>query len=312
MRALAVLVCALLAGCATDGDGEANPTPTAPESQSFEHRIWLTEGGDLSLAQPEETLVPLQWSWGEWLAGTMPPLWQGQAQETPFVVTKATVVIEYAMTSPVVSTETRPVFTMWFGAGDSIIEHGFTPGPPLVAGREVALFEVDPLPLGGLVVDANTPLTLHVGSYFSDGAPTGWVSAVMRNSYIDIEGHNVSLPPKGEAANTSTSVELQGGRCVADLNQAGAAMATVDFDVHNASAIDATVSRTGPGGSDIDFFISDASGTRVSYAAGPSAPESLYLRQPNLALAQSGTWTLTVYNCQPQLSTVTIDINVFE
>jgi hypothetical protein len=311
---LAVFIAGLLAGC-------VDVKPLAPiddepdwSSTPFGETWWPHQDGSLSNLTGAGSF-PLEWSWAEWLAGTMPPLWQGGERDEAFVITSANVTLTYGPGLPALpSTQNRPQFTMWFGAGDSIIEHGFQAGPDVWTDFETVTFPVDSLPRGGLVVPAGVLLKLHVGLYYPGVDQVGSGNLLLADSMLEFQGHTVQLPgPTDQTVVWNTNRDLLGGRCITDLNQLGTAMGSGTFEVTNTTiAIDAVVTREGAGGSDIDFFISDAGGTVVAYASGPSSPEALHLRAPNLAEAVPGTWTATAYNCQPQRSAVHIAVTVSE
>lgn len=312
MRVPALLLVAFLAGC-VGSDDAPEPSEPAPEPlPAFDQNLFLHEDMRIDSA-PGTGVVALEWSWTEWLRGTMPPLWESAPAEQAYVITSANVTLSYEPGLPVLpTTAVRPQFTMWFGAGDSIIEHGFQAGPEVWTGQETVTFPVDSLPLGGLVVEVDEPLVLYAGVYYPGVADAGSGSLVLDASSIEMQGRYVDLPPAGPSVTTTGSFELEGGRCVADLNQLGTAMESLTFEVPaNATRVDARIDRTGTlGGPDLDFFLTDGEGQGVAYAAGPSTPEALHVRAPNLALAAPGTWTLTTYNCQPQVSQVDVTVDV--
>lgn len=312
MRIALLFVALALSGCLDDGEpASTSPAPGAFVSEPFDFHVGLQD--DMTFSPiPWMGTVPLGWSYAEWLQGTEAPLWSDVLFEDDVVLSHVNVTLTYRPDAALISTMIRPQFTMWFGAGDSIIEHGFQPGPEVWTGDETVTFPVDSMPLGGLVVEAGTPVTLRVATYYPDLGPLETANLVLDTSSMHLVGRTVDLAHASTPETTVGSVELQGGRCVADLNQLDTAMGSGSFEVPaDAVRVEVTLERLdGTGGPDLDFFIQDANGTTVAYAAGPSSPESLLLREPNLALAVPGTWTWHAYNCQPQVAQVQVTADV--
>ncbi len=311
---LLLAIAVVLSGCTTSGDS------TMEDNDSMDLALadtwYLAQDGRLTGQAPEAAAFGLDWSLGEWSAGIMPPLWTGPAAIEPYVITSANVTITYRADANTAHSDTRPPFTIWFGAGDSIIEHAFAAGPnPFSEGdTQTITFPVDDLPAGGLVVEADEAPILYVGSYYGDGEDQGTVSILFgeAHSFVEWSGHTVELPEAMAVEAIDETIELQGGRCLAPLNPASTAQQEFTFEVtEDMVGIDVLVTReSGDGfGPDMDFFLLSPDGDDIAHAAGPSSPESVHLRLPNMEAVGPGTWTLGVYNCQPQAATYNVQLS---
>lgn len=313
------LLAASLAGCLSGADDAPEDAQNGSnDDSSMPLTLYLDASGALVRDVPEAGTRVLDWSWGEWFEGTTAPAWTAPASEQAYVIEQATVTIQYETSQPNVHTDTRPPFTIWFGAGDSIIEHAFAAGPnPWLPGAtQTITFEVDSLPHGGLVVLPGTEPILHVGHYYNGGQGQGLVSAVLGGenaARIDWHVRPIDLPATESTSLLDESGDLLGGRCVAPLNIDGSAQADFTIDVpENAVGIDAVLTRAdGTGlGPDLDFYFSNLDGEDVAHAAGSASPEAIRLRSVNLDAIGPGTWGVHLYNCQPQTSTYHIQVDV--
>jgi hypothetical protein len=327
IKLLSTLVAAamVLSGCADDSSSDGStddPSSDGSTDYSFgafdvASTWFLNDDGELASKVPTESAQSLDWSLGEWAEGTLPPLWTGPVASQPYVITVANVTIQYRADATTGHSDSRPPFTIWFGAGDSLIEHAFAAGPnPFEEGDiQTITFEVDSLPLGGLVVEKGVSPILHVGSYYGDGQDQATVSVLFgaESSHVKWSGQTLNLPETNAATVVDESAQLNGGRCVVQLNIENSAQHQYIFEVGSEIVgIDASLVRvSGEGlGPDMDFFLISPEGEDVAHAAGPSTPEALHLRQPNLEASGPGTWTVAVYNCQPQTSTYELKVDL--
>lgn len=314
MRVLLVLLLLPLSGCLDAGglSGLLDPREGGPVSTTWS----LDSQGQARQAVPEDGVVPIAWSWGEWFRGDPAPRWDGPGFDEAIVITAAQVTIAYETMVPLTHTQTRPSFTIWFGAGDSVIEHAFADGPDiwLPGDIQTITFDVDDLPAGGLVVERGDRAFVEVGTYYPDGSGTDnvWIHVGQDASRMDLTYHPVRLPDVDGITVLDDQVDLAGGRCVAPLNPDDMALATYTFDVpEQAKGLDIVAARVaGVGGQDMDFGIMDAAGQTVAHAAGSGSTEAVHLRAPNLEAAERGAWTLTVYNCQPQAATHDVTVQL--
>ncbi len=280
--------------------------------------LYLHADGGLTATAATEDAVNLDWSWTEWFGGDMPPVWTGPSYPGAYVITEASATIQYRANSNLVHSDTRPPFTIWFGAGDSIVEHAFAPGPnPWMADDvQTITFDIDSLPVGGLVVPAGERPVLYVGTYYPDGDDQSTVSVLTGGSdasRLDWTAEPIYLPPARAETALDENGLLQGGRCVGDVNPGDAAMDTYEFRVDDdVIGLDVRLEReSGAGiGPDLDFGVRGPSGDRIGGAAGPASPEALHLRLPNMEAIGSGTWSVYVYNCQQQASSYDLRVDV--
>ncbi|MGB0652762.1 MAG: hypothetical protein ACPGQL_06130 [Thermoplasmatota archaeon] len=313
-----------LAGCLGDDEATSDaPAGTdAGSTQDIDGIFHFAPDGAMETVRHEgDGRTPIGWSWLQWMEGVQAPTWTSPAFEEPTVLTQVNVTITYYAEAAAVFPDTlRPQFTIWFGVGapdqtPAFFDHGFQPGPlALVAGETYEVTFPVRLALGGLAIDAGQSLVIPVASYYPDGLGAGNVGLVFAGSQVEWQGQTRMADAFGTAATTEHPVSLNGGRCVAPLNPNDSAHARFPFEVDaNVTAIDVHLERVmGLGmGPDLDMFLQDGAGDTVVYAAGSGTPERIQVRGVNLAEAAPGTWTLNVYNCQPQASQAVAELTVW-
>ncbi len=273
--------------------------------------MFLGTDGALVVTSPGEAAVPIGWSYQDWFTGTLPPAWIGTPFDQDVVLHAVNVTATFRAEAPNVAAtqESRPQFTLWFGTGPAgetpgLVEHAFLPAPLVwMAGdEETVTFEVD-LPMGGLAVESGWQIVARLATYFPDH--DGQVSLVLGDANVSWSASPYDSREAGAGESMTFTGTLTGGRCMAPLENNGSARSTHAFMVpDDATGIDVLLDRRGGAGAgpDLDMFLRDANGDVVIYAAGSSSPEAIRARLPNLEAAAPGEWTLTVYNCQPQVS----------
>lgn len=317
-RVLLVVVPLLAAGCADAPEPRAPALAPPPVELPSSLALGLGADGALSTAASAapESVVPLRWGWAQWLDGTLAPAWTSEPAIEPYIVLNATATMVHTATQPVQTMAQRPEFTVWFGVGDSVVDHGFRDGPAtlLPGDRAVATYELL-VPRGGLVVEAGERLVLRVGSYYADDASRGAVAVVLggaEGSRLDVVA--VPLPPatgsfEHQALHDET-IELMGGRCMGldPATEADMRWVPIDLDALDWTprVIDVRVERTGGDGPpDVDFVLLDDAGEVVVHGAGSGGDEQAHLRGPNVEGAK-GVWQLGAYACTAQRSTANV------
>lgn len=315
LRASLLVLTLLFAGCVGSAPEPVhNHMPM--HGGAHEHVYNLHSNMTLSASAAEPGVMPIGWSYQDWIQGKAPPTWKSAPAMHAMLVSEVNVTITYRAAAPVISSQLRPQFTTWFGAVDdsgipAIVDHMFAPGPDVVMPGEshTALFSAR-LPAGGLVLPTGNSFVLQVATYYPDATPTTWQVDLAKSSVTWTGGH-VAEPPVAATPDSEFTGRLNGGRCVADANPMEIAMARHSIEVTPETvALTINLQRTGGAGAgaDMDMNLVDANGTRVAYAGGSAVPEAIRLYQSNFENAVPGTWTLTIYNCQPQTSTYTASV----
>lgn len=313
---LALFLVPALAGCLSD-DAAPNTGENAADATQYPPATLFLDHAGLASESPDESVHTLGWSLTEWVGGVIAPEWIGSGATNAYVIEHATATIVYETLVPLAHTDTRPPFTIWFGAGDSIIEHAFMDGPnPWLPGDvQTITFDIDSLPAGGLVVAPGEMPVLRVGSYYTDNSALGAVQVHLGPDASRVDWHirPLALPETTPDAPIVMEESLLGGRCVAPLNIEGSAQYEQTFEVDSTVVgIDAKLTRLGGigAGPDLDFFLMDATGADIAHAAGSAAPEAIHLRAPNMDATEDGTWAVAVYNCQPQSSDFRLELTL--
>lgn len=296
MRAPALLVALLLAGCAdAPGEPPAGPSPPAAPAPRLAH---LTSTMGLAPAPEDaEGAVRTGGFFRAWAEGASYVAWRTPAFSEGAVVDNLSVRLALRVTGPVVESARFPDVMVYGGSGESWLSFGSRRDldSVLVPGR---VYEIDVAlapPVGGLAVPAGETLGLMV------------VPVMHQNEAADVEvlvgGAAGSHANWTEAPLAAPVGAAAPGRADGEVVGSAYAGEQAPPSTRHRTAVDVPAGATGllvwmnvtqhQGVPDVDLEVVSPDGEAVASSGTPTPREFARLLSPNLA-GRAGEWTIVV------------------